>query len=504
MTGLDVLALPTLSAELQALIRVGYGVLMLATLGAALPHARRYFMGERWGGYAQSSALVDAIQNPIVIPVVLALWALAAFGLVSGRAVLPAALVNLVFCYYFFNRLRWKSVSRGMGAPGFISLWLGAAVLLLEVTTRHAPDVRGLALLTLQLDFAGIMLSAGLYKLAAGYRRSQGMELGMANPEWGYWPRFWAQWRPTHPLFKFFNEMAWGTEVACGILMLIPATRMLGGVGMLLSFVFIATQIRLGFLCEMVMVCCLIFIGAGSPLDSLFVSLSHALGLPLTAAGAAAPVAAQSALTGGLWVYLALLPVVRVGMFYNQLRHRSWPAPVQRALDLYANTFGLILWRVFTADVVNFFVRVWEQPVAGARRLVSDYRRTGPYRYSQVAECIALTSVFTTLKYYPSNHTLFESRLLRYARTIPRQATSSLVFEWVRVAARPDAFEYVPVAEFRVEPGTEMVVETELTDEFSVRGVPDVSPVHEGAHPGSYAPLKGPRTPDPGPRTPAL
>ena len=191
-------------------------------------------------------------------------------------------------------------------------------------------------------------------------------------------------------------------------------------------------------------------------------------------------------------------------MFYNQLRHRSWPAPVQRALDLYANTFGLILWRVFTADVVNFFVRVWEQPVAGARRLVSDYRRTGPYRYSQVAECIALTSVFTTLKYYPSNHTLFESRLLRYARTIPRQATSSLVFEWVRVAARPDAFEYVPVAEFRVEPGTEMVVETELTDEFSVRGVPDVSPVHEGAHPGSYAPLKGPRTPDPGPRPPAL
>ena len=416
MFGSDSLLAPTLSLDLQAAIRVAYGILMLLTLGAALPHARRYFRSEKWGGYARSSPLVDAIQNPVVIPVVLALWVLAAVGLIAGRAVLPSALVNLVFCYYFFNRLRWKSVSRGMGAPGFISLWLGAAVLLLELTTRHAPGLRGLALLTLQVDFAAIMLSAGLYKLFAGYRQQRGMELGMANPEWGYWWRFWSNWPSTHPLFRFFNEMAWSTEVACGILMLIPATRMLGGLGMLLSFVFIATQIRLGFLCEMVMVCCLLFFGAGTVAEgwllSVLPSAAPVVEVPM-------PALAQTALAIFCWGYLALLPLVRAGMFYNQLKHRTLRAPWQRLLDLYANTFGLILWRVFTADVVNFFVRVWEAPPNGIRRLVSDYRMTGPWRFSQVAECIALTSVFTTLKYYPSNRALFVDRLLRYARTIP-------------------------------------------------------------------------------------
>lgn len=478
---------PSLSPELQALVRSSYAVLMLLTLGAALPHARRYFFAERWGGYTESGRVADAIQNPPVAVALLTLWFGAAAALLAGRLVLPAAAINLLCCYYFFNRLRWTSVSRGMGAPGFIALWLGAAVFALELTSRHAPAVRGLVLWTLQLDFAAIMLSAGLYKLVAGYRHQHGMELGMVNPEWGYWPRFWKQWRPTHPLFRFFNEMAWSTEVVCGILMLIPATRMAGGLGMLLSFVFIATQIRLGFLSEMVMVCCLLFFGAGTAADGWLQGILPAV-VPMVPQPM--PALAQSALVAFCWGYIALLPVVRAGMFYNQLRHRSLPAPFQRALDLYANAFGIILWRVFTADVVNFFVRVWEAPRSGApRRLVSDFRTTGPSRFSQVAECIALTSVFTTLKYYPSNRRLFVDRLLRYAVTIPRAFDSRLVFEWVNVVARPERFEFATIAEYTVDFETRAVAERVLSDETSVSAVASVSPVHEGARPGSYAPL---------------
>ena len=494
--------LPTLSLELQAFVRVGYGVLMLLTLGAALPHARRYFFGERWGGYTEAGRLADVVQNPVTVVTLLSIWVSAAVALVVGRWVVPAAAVNLLCCYYFFNRLRWRSVSRGMGAPGFIAFWLGAAVCLLEVTTRHAPDLRALVLLTLQIDFAGIMLSAGLYKLVAGYRQQRGMELGMANPEWGYWWRFWSRWPPTHPLFRVFNEMAWGTEVACGILMLIPATRALGGLVMLVSFVFIATQIRLGFLAEMVMVCCLLFVGEGTIVNGWLLSVLPAA---TPATGQPLPALAQSALTALCWGYLALLPIVRVGMFHNQLKHRSLRAPVQRALDLYANACGLILWRVFSADVVNFFVRVWEAPPNGAvRRLVSEYRLTGLSRFSQVAECIALTSVFTTLKYYPSNRGLFVERLLRYARTIPRAPGSTVVFEWVSVTPRPDRFEFVPTAEFTADLDAGTVVDRVLSDETSVSAVSIVSPVHEGVRPGSYAPKADARSriPDPGSRIP--
>jgi hypothetical protein len=474
-------AYPTLGSELQALIRVVYGVLMLLTLGAAVPHARRYFRSERWGGYAESSPSVDAIQNPIVSSVILVAWATAAWCLVIGRFVLIGAAVNFLCCYYHFIGMRWRSVLRGMGAPGFIAFWLGAAVLLLEVTARHAPAVRGLALLTLQIDFAAIMLTAGLYKFFAGYRHSQGMELGLVNPEWSYWPEFWAKWRPSHWLFRVFDEMAWGTEVACGVLMLIPGTRLLGGLGILVSFIFIATQIRLGFLCEMVLVCCLLFFGMGTP-------------ILLPGAGAPWSPPIQSALAISCWIYIALLPLVRAGMFYNQLRHRSLPAPLQRALDGYANVFGLILWRVFTADVVNFFVRVWEASGSDApRRLVSVYRRTGPSRFAQVAESIALTSVFTTLKYYPGNRPLFVSRLMRFARTIPRAPESRLVFEWVTISTGSVRFTFVPVAEYTVDVNAGIVTDSVLIDVNPAQRVTASSLVHEGVRPGSYAPLE-PRT----------
>ncbi|MDP2389658.1 MAG: hypothetical protein Q8N52_04960, partial [Acidobacteriota bacterium] len=63
-----------MSLELQSLVRAAYGILMLMTLLAALPHWRRYFLGERWGGYTESGAITDAVQNPLVMPVVLTIW----------------------------------------------------------------------------------------------------------------------------------------------------------------------------------------------------------------------------------------------------------------------------------------------------------------------------------------------------------------------------------------------------------------------------------------------
>lgn len=473
----DPLLFPTLSPDVQVWIRVAYGVLQALTLIAALPHARRYFLSERWGGYAQSRLSIDAVQNPVVGAAVLVMWLSAAVSLAAGRAVLMAAAVNVVLCYYFFIRMRWSGVLRGMGAPGFIAFWLGAAVFMLELTARRAPALRGLALLTLQVDFALIMLSAGIYKMVSGYRAGDGMELGMVNPEWGYWSSFWSGWSPRHPLFRAFNEMAWGTEVVAGVLMLVPATRPLGGLAMALSFVFIATQIRLGFLCEMVIVCCLLFVPAA--------------GGGAIPAGRLLPAGAQQVIAACLWIYLALLPVVRIGMYYNQLAHRALPGPLQRGLDLYTNTFGLIIWRVFTADVVNFFVRVWEERRPDARRLLSNFSGfTWTHRFRQVAECITLTSVFTTLKYYPTNRAMFVDRLLRYARTIPHAADAQLVFEWVNVTKRADRFIFVPVAEYCVDVRRGTVDDTIVSDIVSVKAPAAASPVHEGVRPGSYVPMK--------------
>jgi hypothetical protein len=483
--------MPELSPETQALFRTGYGLLLLGFLLMALPHWRRFFLSERWGGYTQSSPSANAVQHPATFPFLMASWLLAAVCLIAGWGAWWPALWNLVLCRYFFIRLRWRGVARGMGAPGFMTYWGAAAVFLLEFTTRAAPAHHGLALLVLQVDFALIMLSAGIYKLSAGYARNYGMELGLANPEWGYWWRWYVGLPPGHWLIRVLNQLAWSTEVVAAGLMLVPRTRFLGALLIIGSFAFIATHIRLGFLCEMVMLAGLLFFIPGSLGDQIAVGLVHmAGGIPSVPPAEPWPLAGV-ALAIGLWGYLLLLPFAHAGLFYNFYARRTLPRPLQHALDTYTNFFGIIIWRVFSVDVLNFFIRIYEQPSGGGpRTLISRYGWGGGLRYGHVCESIAVTSLFTTLKYHASNAGLFRERLLRYAHTVPCPATSTLVFEYVSLRKEERRFEFASVAEYTVDPSAGSVEERVLDRTVSVHAPHAASPVHEGLRPGTYAPLE--------------
>ncbi len=485
--------LPELSLETQTAIRIAYGILMMGTLFMALPHWRRFFISERWGGYAKSSRQIDAVQNPIVSPVLAVVWLLAAGFITIGWWSVWAALINLLLCRYFFVQMRWNGVLRGMGAPGFMSYWLGAAVFLLEYTSHHAPDLRSLALLVLQIDFAFIMLSAGIYKLTAGYARNHGMEGGMVNPFWGYWWWLIKGVRPTHWVFKSLNHLAWSLEVVGGILMLFPSTRFLGALIILGSFVFIATQIRLGFLCEMVIACCLLFFHPGSFGDQIIGFLVPEVS---PATQFIAPTGLNSILAAFLWGYFVLLPFAHAGLFYNFYAGKSLPGVLQHLLEGYTNFFGIIIWRVFSADHTNFFIRVYscprsEQHNERKRKLISRVGLRGTLRHNHVAESIVLTTLFTTLKYYPTNSAMFRERLLRYARTVLCSEDSLLLFEYVSIRKFSDRFGFVSVAEYFVDPVEAIVTERVLDSNFSVHSGLSISPIHEGSRPGSYVPLRG-------------
>jgi hypothetical protein len=483
---------PDLSLTTQAFIRAAYGLLMVATLVQALPNARRFFLSERWSGYARASRTIDLIQNPVVMPLALALWIAAAISIAIGWSSPWPALVNLLFCRYFFIQMRWQGVLRGMGAPGFMAYWTGLAVFLLEYTAHFAPHLRSLALLVLQIDFALVMLSAGIYKFTAGYPRNHGMELGLCNPMWGYWWRWYASRPPDSLTFWTMNQLAWASEVGLALLMLVPASRELGGIILSASFVFILTQIRLGFLCEMVILCGFLYLNPGGTLDGWIAALTGPVAGPVAQAGAATGPAASAisaVLRGALWTYLVLLPFAHAGLYYNFYRRRSLPGPLQQALERYTNLFGLIIWRVFSVDVVNFFIRIWREPNDGGARVGAARLGSWP-RFNHVGEMICLTSLFTTLKYYPSNDALFRERLLRYARTVPRATHEALVFEYVSVRRRKTHFDWQPVAEYRVDIERATVSERTLDASFSTHAAHPDSPVHEGAIPGSYAPVK--------------
>ena len=480
---------PTISPGTQALIRIAYGVLMLGTLLWALPNWRRFFVSERWGGYAESSREIDLIQNPFSSIVVAVIWFTSVTLLTLGYWTTLAALINLVLCYYFFVRMRWKGILRGMGAPGFMAYWLASVVFLLEYAQHHQPSLLPLVLLVAQADFAFIMLSAGIYKYTAGYASNHGMEGGMVNPQWGYWWWIYQKISPRHPLFPFLNHMAWSLEVIAGVLMLLPPTRFIGALLMLGSFVFIATHIRLALLCEMVIVCTLLFFYPGSYGDQLLSFVMPTVGAP---AVVALPSVFDKAIEIFLWLYLVLLPLAHAGLFYNFYKRRSLPAVIQRALETYTNIFGIIIWRVFSADHTNFFLRVYERPRQSSERaIVSRIGITnGSLRYNHVAESIVLTTLFTTLKYYPSNNKLFHERLLRYARTVKHAPDSILDFDYVSIKKADDRFEFVTVATYTVDAAAGTIDENLFDPSFSVRATLSGSPVHEGVKPGSYVPLK--------------
>ncbi len=482
---------PTLSLEMQAVLRTGYGILLLFTLVQALPQARRFFVSDRWGGYARSDPRVDLVQNPYVMPVIMSLWFACALALVAGRATVLAALVNLVLCRYYFIGMRWKGVLRGMGAPGFMSYWLAACVFFLEYGLRHDPSgaVRTAALVGFKVDFAVIMLCAGTYKALVGYPQNDGMELGMINPWWGYWGRLYGRLPPGSWVFRLLNHLAYGTEIAAGLLMLVPATQVLGALLIFASFAFIAMHIRLGFLCEMVMLCALLYIPAGHPIDRALVAAVQ-VAPPTTDA---APAWLSMALAAGLYAYAALLPLAKAGQYYNFLARRPLARALQAALERYTNFFGIIIWRVFSVDVTNFFADIVVRDAEGRERVFAHPKRlewSTRFRYWHVGEFICLASLFTTLKYYAGNRDLFVERVVRYARTIPCPPGGRILFRYISVRKDGAKFSYVPVAEFTVDPRAGTIEEKSLDPSFSVRAPSPVSPVHEGLKPGSYAPAE--------------
>jgi hypothetical protein len=478
---------PDLSASSLDLFRAGYGVLLIAHLLTCLPHARRFFLSERWGGYGKSSPFVDALHNPPALLLVLAAWFACAVLLVLGAFSPYPALVNLLLCRYYFLHMRWRGLLRGMGAPGFMTNWLAAAVFILELTRPVAAELFPLALFVLQIDFALIMFMAGIYKLNSGYAGGEGMELGMVNPQWGRWWRLYRKMPPGHWFFAFNNHMAWAGEVVAGVLMLIPATRFWGALFIFLSFIYIHANVRLAVLPFMVMLACILFAEPAGPGATVMDALGRLAPSSRGAIGAWGyyPIVA---LEGFLWLYLAGLPLVYSGLSWNLYRKKPLPRLLQRVLDAWANCFGFILWRVFSADVTHFFVRIYSRGQDGERRLLTSWGDLTDVRYSHVAEAITVTCLFTTLKYFPNNPDLFRERLLRYARTVPHESGDSLVFECLTVEKSPSEFRFVPVTEFLVDPEAGAVEEHPL-DPSRTLGVPVAgSPVHESVRPGSYAP----------------
>ncbi len=296
----------------------------------------------------------------------------------------------------------------------------------------------------------------------------------MVNPMWGYAWKFFLRWPADHFIFDFLNFMAWTMEILGAILMMIPfpVPRFVGGMIISLSFVFVGTQIRLGTLAWQVALCGLLFFDPRliSTITETSAPSHHAI--------------LDSAFSIFLWTYLILRPISVFGLWYNFFGKKRLPGRLQTALEKYTNFFGIILWRVFTADVTNFFIEIERDG-----KKISHYDRIFDWRFNQVCESITIACIFTTLKYYANQPALFRERILRYAKSLP-PGSGPILFRYFSITKKDGRFTHVPVVEYEVNLEQESIRETVLDSSIRLDIAAASSPVHEAVRPGSYAPAK--------------
>ena len=446
-------------------------------------------------GFGSSEGDGQARSGTVALAALNVAWLACILGVATGGPIirLAAALGLSIGFRHFFIALRWRSVRRGSGAPGFMAHWTARAIFLIEAARCLDQSVVETVLLALRWDFGWIILCAGTYKALSGYLSSNGMEYGRVNPIWGYHWRVFSQLSPTGWYPRLMNWLASGVEIVSGLLMILPTplTQMLGAAAISLSFLYVACFIRLGRLAILMVV--LPFLLWPQLYESAAAALAaFSVGLPWTAI----------LIKTTLWVYIGLLPVVKVMQYLNLFRNIVFPEPAQRWLSAYANWVPIIVWRVFTADLTDFFCYVHgcdrdgrpiESMVDASTYSLGNWRRWRfKLRMLHVTESIAITSVFTTLKYFPSKPDLFADKLWRYSQSLLAdygRPFPVLRYEFFKIEKRDTRFSFDKMGDFVIDCETGVVRREHVVAGFDFAKPADQSPVREGAAPGAMTPL---------------
>ena len=461
-----------------------YSCVWFLEMALPLPFANRYFRSENFKGY-QDSYRRKKLDNVIWLWFKLTTWALITLCINFDRFRLFALILLVVANHNQFVRQRWKSLARGFGAPGFMLYWCSCALLLLEISDHVDRNAGVILSFVIVIDFATIMITAGIYKIGAGYRKGTGIEYGMVNPQWSY---FSEQLRHIpikirSYVFRLLNESSWLLEIFGGALLVFHKSRWLGAILIALIFASLIPIIRLGFLCLTVLLCVLIV----SQLDEGPISSWRAL---IRAFGDNGSTVASKTVIFSVAAYVVMMLFVRGVQLINIFRHRQVQRRSQSIADRIANFFGIILWRVFTPDVTAFWIRVEivESPndsdTLGAPRIIIS--NWGKGRFFLVSEAITLTSIFTLPRYFPHNRELFENRLRRYANSLGVSMDAVVRFVYVEIDKQGYEFVDLETAFFDVCLNSGLI--TSKIQDLSLISKPfKNSPVRAGIKLGSYA-----------------
>jgi hypothetical protein len=413
-------------------------------------------------------------------------WPILLLCILFGFYRLPSSIFLVCIFRYFFINTRWSSLLRGGGAPGYMSYYTLLIIMLCEISFMLPDSNQEWAGYLIKIDFGVIILCSGLYKSLTGYLNSDGMEYGLANPLWSYFFSYFAKVNPRNIFFKIQNISACVLQIIAGFCICFsPINHLLGYLGgtlVCLSFIYLLPLIRLGRLSAIMMSIGILFL---PDINFSFLEINKNI--------IQASDFIDTKFINGLFktlflIYLPLLIIIKITQYLNLFKNIYWPFGINYFFSKIANFFPIIIWRVFTPDVTNFYIiiRLRNKINNSTENLVenSTYDYSGfhsfwtKFRYLHVMESIVLTTIFNSLRYFHNNPKLFNERLLRYSKTLPNHSDKIITYDYMLIEKTSTNFNYTHLKSFIVDTKKDTINTMEIGQSELISKSSTYSPVH--------------------------
>ena len=391
-----------------------------------IPNYKLIFSEKKFGGYLDRKKMSLKFESELVTVV----WILLNFLLLLEIEKIYTSFMLLLFCYYYFILHRFTSISRGMGAPGYFTFFINKINFLIILVSEYFPNSLNYLVNFISTEIGLIFVVSAVYKIKSGYLTDRGINIGLVNPQWSYFPNFWQKISPFSIKFKILNFLSIYMELLGGIFLCIPKTQVAGFTLITLTFLAVATTVRLGVLCiQIILSVSIVFINT---LETKNLTYRH------------------DVLKIILFIIIIAEIISYLVNFMILTKEYNFKFIIRRFVQFMNKYYGISLWRVFTSDITSIYVEVYAKNQFGEYKLLSEWDKWNCFRYRNVGESITITSIFTTLKYFPADSNLFENKLLTHSYSIKHYDFIKYKVYYIDSNIAHSSHEFVLISHFNV------------------------------------------------------
>ncbi len=429
---------------------VAFGLLLHAV--PILPFFFRYF-----GTPYHKDSIIRNRFTSVVVSVLLVTAIV--FLMLDYYALFAALFLTISFRYLHID-IRYNTLARGAGAVGFIPYHVCLFITLFEIARNF--DSSGLLIEFIYyiylIDFALIMLCAGLAKALSGYFRNYGVEMALVNPLWCHFFQFYRNIKASSFLFKILNFFGYALELVVGVLLLIPQTREVGAILWIILFSWILLNINLASLPFLMVFIPIVFI---RDLNFSFYSLN----VYFENKDFSSEILNYFTISI-LSIYTFLHLTIKIGQYFNVFFSKKVFQPLQYLIDTLGPKIPIFIWRVFNADLTNIFVRISEVDTNKnvERVIINEETFSFPgklkyffsnHRYYHVSESVVLSTIFNQLKYNNKGVARCGELLAQYVKTLKHQynvESSKFLFDVILTGKKDGRFDFKPIVRCTIRP----------------------------------------------------